>query len=203
MTLNTVKPRSAIRRLSPSMVCGTDLLLGFSDNPVRRLRAVWHQASFRREARLCPAARAGRCLILVHECVARQRRTLHPPSGGPASVRSHHGGRRARTGPGSPADATKLVNRHDRGGAPTRVPAPTRPKGPDPATRSRPDHRRYAHTAQHRQSPGGLPQHRQDPLIMPIRVPPAGEDSPFCHHARSAVHELPKRVRVSRSAAPV
>ena len=37
---------------------------------------------------------------------------------GPTSLRSHHGGPRAQTGPGSPTDATKLVNRHDRGGAP-------------------------------------------------------------------------------------
>jgi len=34
---------------------------------------------------VCPAARAGRCLILVPKCVARQRRTLHPPSGGAAA----------------------------------------------------------------------------------------------------------------------
>src|SRR6476469_4899514 len=33
MTLNTVKPRSAIRRLSPSMVSGTDLLLGLVMTP--------------------------------------------------------------------------------------------------------------------------------------------------------------------------
>ena len=33
MTLNTVKPRSSIRRLSPSMVCGTDLLLGLVMTP--------------------------------------------------------------------------------------------------------------------------------------------------------------------------
>src|SRR5271165_1007916 len=33
MTLNTVKPRSPIRRLSPSMVCGTDLLLGLVMTP--------------------------------------------------------------------------------------------------------------------------------------------------------------------------
>jgi hypothetical protein len=33
MTLNTVKPRSAIRRLSPSMVCATDLLLGLVMTP--------------------------------------------------------------------------------------------------------------------------------------------------------------------------
>src|SRR5215472_16244194 len=33
MTLNTVKPRSAITRLSPSMVCATDLLLGLVMTP--------------------------------------------------------------------------------------------------------------------------------------------------------------------------
>jgi hypothetical protein len=78
MTLNTVKPRSAIRRLSPSMVWATDVLLGFGDDPVRRLRAVWHQASFRREAQLRPAARAGRCLILVQKCaLARGERFIH------------------------------------------------------------------------------------------------------------------------------
>src|SRR5262245_32328343 len=33
MTLNTVKPRSAIMRLSPSMVCATDLLLGLVTTP--------------------------------------------------------------------------------------------------------------------------------------------------------------------------
>ena len=31
--LNTVKPRSAIRRLRPSMVCATDLLLGLVMTP--------------------------------------------------------------------------------------------------------------------------------------------------------------------------
>jgi len=31
--LNTVKPRSAITRFSPSMVCGTDLLLGLVMTP--------------------------------------------------------------------------------------------------------------------------------------------------------------------------
>src|SRR6516165_10375031 len=33
MTLNTVKPRSAITLLSPSMVCATDLLLGLVITP--------------------------------------------------------------------------------------------------------------------------------------------------------------------------
>jgi hypothetical protein len=33
MTLNTVKPRSAIRRLSPSMVCATDLPPGLVMTP--------------------------------------------------------------------------------------------------------------------------------------------------------------------------
>jgi hypothetical protein len=33
MTLNTVKPRSAITRLSPSMVCATDVPLGLVMTP--------------------------------------------------------------------------------------------------------------------------------------------------------------------------
>ena len=33
MTLNTVKPRSAITRFSPSMVCATDVLLGLVTTP--------------------------------------------------------------------------------------------------------------------------------------------------------------------------
>src|SRR6266487_903548 len=107
MTLNTVKPRSAIRRLSPSMVCGTDLLLGLVMTPSEDCVLSSIRLPFGSEAQLCPAARAGRCLILIQKCVARQRRTLHPPSGGAAALRSHHGGRRAQTGPGSPTDATK------------------------------------------------------------------------------------------------
>src|SRR5271165_1501316 len=86
MTLNTVKPRSAIRRLSPSMVCATDLLLGLVMTPSEDCVLSSIRASFRSKAQLCPAARAGRCLILVQECVLA-RRTLHPPSGGAAAPR--------------------------------------------------------------------------------------------------------------------
>src|SRR6476660_2464700 len=86
MTLNTVKPRSAIRRLSPSMVCGTDLLLGLVMTPSEDCVLSSIRPPSGSEAQVCPAARAGRCLILVHQSVARQRRTLHPPSGGPTSA---------------------------------------------------------------------------------------------------------------------
>src|SRR6185437_13701109 len=86
MTLNTVKPRSAIRRLSPSMVCGTDLLLGLVMTPSEDCVLSSIRPPSGSEAQVCPAARTGRCLILVHQSVARQRRTLHPPSGGPTSA---------------------------------------------------------------------------------------------------------------------
>src|SRR6266516_2368439 len=87
MTLNTVRPRSAIRRLSPSMVCATDLLLGLVMTPSEDCVLSSIRLPFGSEAQLCPAARAGRCLILIQKCVARQRRTLHPPSGGAAAPR--------------------------------------------------------------------------------------------------------------------
>src|SRR5271165_534339 len=87
MTLNTVKPRSSITRLSPSMVCGTDLLLGLVMTPSDDCVLSSIRLPFESEAQLCPAARAGRCLILGQKCVARQRRTLHPPSGGAAAPR--------------------------------------------------------------------------------------------------------------------
>src|SRR5271165_4756169 len=87
MTLNTVKPRSSITRLSPSMVCGTDLLLGLVMTPSDDCVLSSIRLPFESQAQLCPAARAGRCLILVQKCVARQRRTLHPPSGGAAAPR--------------------------------------------------------------------------------------------------------------------
>ena len=120
---------------------------------------------------MCPAARAGRCLILVQKCVARARRTLYPPSGGAAAPRLFDRITVAdapRRDQGVRPTRRKLVNRHDRGGAPAIVPGTHATEG----ARSddsilRPDHRRYAHTARHRQSSGGLHQHRQDPLIMP------------------------------------
>ena len=76
-------------------------------------------------------------------------------------------GRRAQTRPGSSTDATKLVNCHDRGGAPAIVPGIHATEGQFRPLDTRPDYRCYAHTARHRQSSGGLLQHRQEPLIMP------------------------------------
>ena len=87
---------------------------------------------------------------------------------GPTSLRSHHGGRRAQTGPGSSTDATK-TREPSRSWRRTRN-SPRHPRDRRGQIRrldTRPDHRRYAHTARHRQSSGGLHQHRQDPLIMP------------------------------------
>src|SRR6185437_13621770 len=109
MTLNTVKPRSAIRRLSPSMVCATDLLPGLVMTPSEDCVLSAIRLPFRSEARLCPAARAGGCLILVQKCVARPRRTLHPPSGGAAALRLFDRimVADAQTGPGSSTGATK------------------------------------------------------------------------------------------------
>src|SRR5208282_6442927 len=124
MTLNTVKPRSAIRRLSPSMVCATDLLLGLVMTPSEDCVLSSIRASFRSKAQLCPAARAGRCLILVQECVLA-RRTLHPPSGGAAAPRLFDRITVAdapKRDQGVRPTRRKLVNRHDRGGVPAIVP---------------------------------------------------------------------------------
>src|SRR5215469_1457582 len=101
MTLNTMKPRSAIRCLSPSMVCATDLLLGLVMTPSedRVLSGIRLPSEV---GAVVPAARTGRCLILVQNASLRgERRRLD----------------------------------------------------------TRPDHRRYAHTARHRQSSGELHQH--------------------------------------------
>src|SRR5215831_8514389 len=81
MTLNTVKPRSAIRRLSPSMVCATDLLLGLVMTPsedcvlssIRFPFEVGRSCAQRRELPLSDSRSKVR---------ARPRRTLHPPLGG-------------------------------------------------------------------------------------------------------------------------
>src|SRR5579871_121833 len=62
MTLNTVKPRSAIRRLSPSMVCATDLLLGLVMTPSEDCVLSGIRLPFRSETQWCLAARAGRGL---------------------------------------------------------------------------------------------------------------------------------------------
>jgi hypothetical protein len=121
----------------------------------------------RGHAQLCPAARAGRCLILVQKCVARQRRTLHLPSGGPTSLRSHHGGRRAQTRPGSSTDATK-THEPSRSWRRTRN-SPRHP--PDRGARS--DDSILDLTVAATRIPHGIvshragSQHRQDPLIMP------------------------------------
>jgi hypothetical protein len=165
--------RSAIRCLRASMVCGTDLLLGLVMTPSEDCVLSGIRLPFEVKARLCPAARAGRCLILVQKCVARQRRTRHLPSGGAAAPRLFD----RITVAGAPGrdqgvrpTRRKLVNRHDRGGAPATVPGTHAAKGGQ--TRrldTRPDHRRYPHTGRHRQSSGGLDQHRQDPLIMLVR----------------------------------
>jgi hypothetical protein len=90
---------------------------------------------------------------------------------GPTSLRSHHGGRRAQTGPGSSTDATK-TREPSRSWRRTRN-SPRHPRDRGGQIRrldTRPDHRRYGLTARHRQSSGGLHQHRQDPLIMPDLV---------------------------------
>jgi hypothetical protein len=86
---------------------------------------------------------------------------------GLTSLRSHHGGRRAQTGPGSSTDATKTREPSRSWRRTAIVPGTTRPRGQIRRLDTRPDHRRYAHTARHRQSSGGLHQHRQNPLIMP------------------------------------
>ena len=102
---------------------------------------------------------------------ARPRRTLHPPSGGAAAPRLFD----RITVAGAPKrdqgvrpTRRKPVNCHDRGGAPAVVPGTHAAEGQIRRLDTRPDHRRYAHTARHRQSSGGLHQHRQDPLIMPV-----------------------------------
>ena len=101
---------------------------------------------------------------------ARPRRTLHPPSGGAAAPRLFD--RITVAGAPKPDQGVrptrrKPVNCHDRGGAPAVVPGTHAAEGQIRRLDTRPDHRRYAHTARHRQSSGGLHQHRQDPLIMP------------------------------------
>ena len=119
---------------------------------------------------MCPAARAGRGPILGQKCVARQRRTLHPPSGGAAAPRLFDRITVAdapKRDQGVRPTRRKLVNRHDRGGAPAIVPGTHARRGQIRRLGARHDHRRYAHTARRRQSSGGLHQHRQDPLIMP------------------------------------
>jgi hypothetical protein len=81
-------------------------------------------AVFRSEAQLCPAARAGRCLILVQKMRTRSRRKLHPPSGGAAAPRLFDRitvAKAPKTDQGVRPTRRKLVNRHDRGGAPAMV----------------------------------------------------------------------------------
>jgi hypothetical protein len=68
---------------------------------------------------------------------------------GPTSLRTHHGGRCAPRDQGVRPTRRKLVNRHDRGGAPAIVPGTHATEGPDPTTRysTRPSPLRTCRTA--------------------------------------------------------
>ena len=68
---------------------------------------------------------------------------------GPASLRSDHGDRRARTGPGSPAGATKTPEPSRSWRRTRNVPGTHATEGPDPATRysTRPSALRTCRTA--------------------------------------------------------
>src|SRR5215470_16738534 len=84
MTLNTVKPRSAIRRLSPSMVCATDLLLGLVMTPSEDCVLSGMRLPFE-VRRSCDGCESRSLSDSRSKMRARPRRTLHRPSGGAAA----------------------------------------------------------------------------------------------------------------------
>src|SRR6516162_6367520 len=85
MTLNTVKPRSAITRLSPSMICATDLLLGLVITPSEDCVLSTIRRPFE-VLRRCDRLREQVFLTPFKMRAARGER-FHPPSGG-ASAQS-------------------------------------------------------------------------------------------------------------------
>src|SRR5215471_13487047 len=115
MTLNTVKPRSAIRRLSPSMVCATDLLLGLVMTPSEEcvLSSIRLPFEVRRS---CARLREQSLSDSRSKRRTRPRRTLHPPSGGAAAPRLFDRITVAdapKRDQGVRPTRRKLLNRHD------------------------------------------------------------------------------------------
>src|SRR5215470_645052 len=106
MTLNTVKPRSAISHLSPSMVSATDLLLGLVMTPSEDCVLSGIRLPFEM-TRGCAGWESSRCLIFVQNRMlarsAKNSSAFGRRRGLP--VLAGQGGGSRRSGAGPPDEA--------------------------------------------------------------------------------------------------
>src|SRR6185312_13141790 len=128
MTLNTVKPRSAIRRLSPSMVCATDLLPGLVMTPSEDcvLSGIRLPSEVRRTCAR-PREQVVACFSVKNAWPASGERFTRLRAA-PRLFDRITVADAPRRDQGVRPTRRKLVNRHDRSGAPALVPG-TRDRG--------------------------------------------------------------------------